>query len=112
MTDPYFGALEDMGLINIQFAVKSEEVCVLEVNPRSSRTVPLVAKSRGILLAKIAALTTFGKNLHKELKTHGKVTSKTQFFVKEAVFPFSKFPSSDLLLWLEIRSTEEVIGIN
>ena len=101
-----------MGLVNIQFAVKSTEVYVLEVNPRSSRTVPFVAKASEIPLAKIAAITTVGKTLHKELEKHGKVTSKTQFAVKEAFFPFSRFLGADLLLGPEMRSTGEVMGIN
>ena len=105
-------ALEVVGLMNIQFAVKSTEVYVLEVNPRSSRTVPFVAKASGVPLAKIAALTTVGKTLHVELEKHGKGRSKTQFAVKEAVFPFSRFPSADLLLGPEMRSTGEVMGID
>lgn len=103
-------ALNVVGLMNIQFAVKEEEVYILEANPRASRTVPFVSKAIGIPLAKIASRVMAGQTL-KELEfTEEKVPSYVA--VKEAVLPFAKFPGTDVLLGPEMRSTGEVMGID
>jgi carbamoyl-phosphate synthase large subunit len=94
--------------MNVQFALKDEVVCVLEVNPRASRTVPYASKATGLNLAYIAAQVMAGKNL-EELG----VTEEPRvdgFFVKEAVLPFKKLPGSSILLGPEMRSTGEVMG--
>ncbi len=98
------------GLINIQFAIKGEEVYVLEVNPRASRTVPFVSKATGVPLAKIAAKVMAGSTL-KEL---GLTTEKQvkHISVKESVLPFSRFSGVDILLGPEMKSTGEVMGID
>ena len=81
--------------MNIQFAIKNDEIYVIEVNPRASRTVPFVSKAKGIPLAKIAARVMAGEKLSKfNLKSK----TKNMHAVKEAVFPFNKFPNSDVLL--------------
>jgi carbamoyl-phosphate synthase large subunit len=99
-----------IGLMNVQFAVKKDEIYILEVNPRASRTVPFVSKATGVPLAKIAAKVMTGKTL-KEL---GLTTEKTipHVAVKEAVFPFDKFPGVDTILGPEMKSTGEVMGID
>jgi len=102
--------LDVVGLINVQFAVKDKQVYILEVNPRASRTVPFVSKSTGVPLAKIAAKVMAGKSL-KELG-FTKQTERAHFAVKEAVFPFMKFPGVDTLLGPEMLSTGEVMGIS
>jgi len=101
-------ALGVKGLFNIQFAIKDDVVYVLEVNPRSSRTVPFVSKATGVPLARYGALIAAGKtlaelNFTEEPKVNG-------FFVKEAVLPFQKFPGVDARLGPEMRSTGEVMG--
>jgi carbamoyl-phosphate synthase large subunit len=98
------------GLMNVQYAVKGGEVFVLEVNPRASRTVPFVSKTIGRPLAKLAALVMIGKTLD-ELGFTEEIWPK-HFCVKEAVFPFVKFPGVDVLLGPEMRSTGEVMGID
>ncbi len=102
--------LEVRGLMNVQFAVKGEEVYVLEVNPRASRTVPFVSKAIGRPLAKIAAKIMAGQTL-KELCFEQEVLPD-HYSVKEAVFPFIKFPGIDVTLGPEMRSTGEVMGID
>jgi carbamoyl-phosphate synthase large subunit len=102
--------LKVKGLINIQFAVKDEKVYILEVNPRASRTVPFVSKSIGVPLAKLAAKIMVGMTLG-ELK-FTKEVHRSYFTVKEAVFPFLKFPGCDTLLGPEMLSTGEVMGIS
>jgi carbamoyl-phosphate synthase large subunit len=97
------------GLMNVQFAVKDEEVYVLEVNPRASRTVPFVSKALGIPLAKLAAKVMTGKSLH-DLGFTEKILPR-HFSVKEAVFPFIRFPGIDIMLGPEMKSTGEVMGI-
>jgi carbamoyl-phosphate synthase large subunit len=99
-----------VGLMNVQFAVQNNEVYILEVNPRASRTVPFVSKAIGKPLAKIAAKLMIGKTL-KEI---GFVEDfmPTHVSVKEAVFPFNKFPGVDTLLGPEMKSTGEVMGID
>ncbi len=107
-------ALEVVGLINVQFAVKDETVFVLEANPRASRTVPFVAKATGVLLAQVAVRVMMGDSL-AELRNRGLVPAATPVpnyvCVKEAVLPFSRFPGVDTLLGPEMRSTGEVMGI-
>lgn len=98
------------GLINIQFALKDGQVYILEVNPRASRTVPFVSKSIGIPLAKLAAKVMTGMTLN-ELK-FTKEVQRGHFAVKEAVFPFLKFPGTDTILGPEMLSTGEVMGIS
>ena len=99
-----------VGLMNIQFAVKEGRIYVLEVNPRASRTVPFVSKAIGIPLAKLAARVMAGKTL-SELGFVKEVSIK-HIAVKEAVFPFAKFPGVDTLLGPEMKSTGEVMGID
>jgi carbamoyl-phosphate synthase large subunit len=103
-------ALKVVGLMNIQYAVRGEQVYILEANPRASRTVPYVSKATGVPLAKIASLVMSGKSL----ESLGVVTEKipTHIAVKEAVLPFEKFPGADTLLGPEMRSTGEVMGID
>jgi carbamoyl-phosphate synthase large subunit len=103
-------ALHVCGLMNVQFAVKDQQVFVLEVNPRASRTVPFVSKAVGLPLARIAALCMVGKTLD-ELGITEDPTPR-HFSVKESVFPFIKFPGVDIVLGPEMRSTGEVMGID
>jgi len=98
------------GLMNVQYAVKAGELFVIEVNPRASRTVPFVAKAIGRPLAKIAALVIVGKTL-EEIGFTEEVWPQ-HYSVKEAVFPFVKFPDADTLLGPEMKSTGEVMGID
>lgn len=98
------------GLMNIQFAVKDEELYVIEVNPRASRTVPFVSKSIGIPLAKLAAKIMVGKTL-KELGFTEEILPD-HYCVKEAVFPWPRFPGIDIVLGPEMKSTGEVMGID
>jgi len=102
-------ALKVVGLINIQFAVKGSEVYVLEVNPRASRTVPFVSKATGLPVAKIASRVMAGEKLSDfNLKRKNQNT----FAVKEAVFPFNRFPEVDVLLGPEMKSTGEAMGFD
>ena len=98
------------GLMNVQYAVKDEQIYVIEVNPRASRTVPFVSKAIGRPLAKIGALVMVGKTL-AELDFTSEIVP-THFSVKEAVFPFVKFAGVDTLLGPEMKSTGEVMGID
>jgi carbamoyl-phosphate synthase large subunit len=98
-----------VGLMNVQFAIQRAEVYVLEVNPRASRTVPFVSKATGVALAKVAARCMAGRSL-REQGVGGEVLPP-YFSVKEAVFPFSKFPGVDTILGPEMRSTGEVMGV-
>lgn len=102
--------LEVRGLMNIQFAVKDEELYVIEVNPRASRTVPFVSKSIGVPLAKLAAKIMVGKTL-KELGFTEEILPD-HYCVKEAVFPWPRFPGIDIVLGPEMKSTGEVMGID
>lgn len=108
-TEALAKALGVVGLMNVQFAVKDGEVYILEVNPRASRTVPFVAKAVGIPIAKIAARVMAGEKL-----ASFKLTDKplNHVAVKEAVFPFARFPGVDIILGPEMRSTGEVMGID
>ncbi|HIL80116.1 MAG TPA: carbamoyl-phosphate synthase large subunit [Myxococcales bacterium] len=103
-------ALGVLGLMNVQYAIKDDQVFVIEVNPRASRTVPFVSKAIGRPLAKLAALVMVGKSLDELGYTEEIVPS--HFSVKEAVFPFMKFPGVDTLLGPEMKSTGEVMGID
>jgi carbamoyl-phosphate synthase large subunit len=103
-------ALNVRGLMNVQFAVQGKNVFVLEVNPRASRTVPFVSKAIGVPLAKMAARIMVGKKL-KDLGLSQEILPK-HISVKEAVFPFNKFPGVDTLLGPEMKSTGEVMGID
>ena len=101
--------LNVVGLMNTQFAIQGDKIFVLEVNPRASRTVPFVSKATGIALARIAAICMVGKSLKKQ--GINKIDNPAYFSVKEAVFPFIKFPGVDPLLGPEMKSTGEVMGI-
>jgi carbamoyl-phosphate synthase large subunit len=102
-------ALEVVGLMNVQFAIQNDVVFVLEVNPRASRTVPFVSKATGLALAKIAARCMVGQTLESQ-GIRGEVVPP-YYAVKEAVFPFIKFPGVDTILGPEMKSTGEVMGV-
>ena len=102
-------ALNVVGLMNVQFAIQSGTVFVLEVNPRASRTVPFVSKATGLPLAKIAARCMVGTSLDAQGVMHEVVPP--YYSVKEAVFPFIKFPGVDTILGPEMKSTGEVMGV-
>ncbi|MGE4073410.1 MAG: carbamoyl-phosphate synthase large subunit [Lysobacterales bacterium] len=101
--------LNVVGLMNTQFAVQGEDIYILEVNPRASRTVPFVAKATGVALAKIAARCMVGQTLEEQGATHEVIPK--YFSVKEPIFPFVKFPGVDPILGPEMRSTGEVMGV-
>jgi carbamoyl-phosphate synthase large subunit len=101
-------ALNVIGLMNIQFAIQSGVIYILEVNPRASRTVPFVSKATGVPLAKVAARVMTGKSLAAQQRTEERIPK--YFSVKEAVFPFNKFPEADPILGPEMKSTGEVMG--
>ena len=103
-------ALKVVGLLNIQFAIKDHMLYVLEVNPRASRTVPFVSKATGVPLAKLATKLMVGKTLGELGFT--KEVDPSHISVKEAVFPFNRFPGVDVLLGPEMKSTGEVMGID
>jgi len=103
-------ALRVCGLMNVQYAIKDNEIYVIEVNPRASRTVPFVSKAHGIPWAKIAAKVMAGKTLDELGIVEPPPPKHTS--VKEVVFPFSKFPGVDVILGPEMRSTGEVMGID
>ncbi len=98
------------GLMNVQFAIKDEDVYVLEVNPRASRTVPFVSKAIGVPLAKLAALVMAGAKL-RDLGYTEEIEPR-HYSVKEAVFPFARFPGIDVVLTPEMKSTGEVMGMD
>ena len=102
--------LKVIGLMNIQFAVKDEQLYVIEVNPRASRTVPFVSKATGVSLAKLAAKVMVGAKL-KDLG-YTQTIIPAHFSVKEAVFPWNRFPGIDIVLGPEMKSTGEVMGID
>ncbi len=103
-------ALNVVGLMNVQFAVQGSDIYILEVNPRASRTVPFVAKATGVPIAKIAARLMAGEKLNTfDLPKRG---AMKHVAVKEAVFPFSRFPGVDTILGPEMKSTGEVMGID
>ena len=102
-------ALDVVGLMNAQFAIKGDDIYILEVNPRASRTVPFVSKAIGVPLAKVAARCMVGQSLASQGRT--KEQRPKHYFVKEAVFPFIKFPGVDTVLGPEMKSTGEVMGV-
>ena len=102
-------SLNVVGLMNVQFAIQGETVYVLEVNPRASRTVPFVSKATGIPLAKVAARCMVGTSLAQQ--GHLREVIPPYYSVKEAVFPFIKFPGVDTILGPEMKSTGEVMGV-
>ena len=103
-------ALNVIGLMNIQFAIKDSEVFLIEVNPRASRTVPFVAKATGVPIAKIAARIMASESVEGfQLQ---KALNRSHIAVKEAVFPFARFPGVDVVLGPEMKSTGEVMGID
>src|SRR5205807_10052162 len=95
-------ALKVVGLMNVQYAIQRDTVYVLEVNPRASRTVPYVSKATGQALAKIAARCMAGRSLREQGALE---ITPSYFSVKEAVFPFSRFPGVDTILGPEMKST-------
>jgi carbamoyl-phosphate synthase large subunit len=109
-TEMLANGLSVVGLMNIQFAIKDDEVYILEVNPRASRTVPFVAKATGLPIAKIAARIMAGEKLASfDLRS---LAINKHVAVKEAVFPFARFPGVDVLLGPEMKSTGEVMGLD
>jgi carbamoyl-phosphate synthase large subunit len=108
-TEQLARGLSVVGLMNVQFAVRGDEIYILEVNPRASRTVPFVAKATGLPIAKIAARVMAGEKLadFNLVRSAGKHVA-----VKEAVFPFARFPGVDVMLGPEMRSTGEVMGLD
>src|SRR5690606_31190513 len=113
VTEELARALDVRGLINIQFAVKGDDVYVLEANPRGSRTVPFISKASGLPLAKIAARVMVGATI-EQLRDEGLVPRRRAngfVAVKEAVLPWDRFPEEDVVLGPEMRSTGEVMGI-
>ena len=105
-------ALKVVGLMNVQYAMKDDVVYVLEVNPRASRTVPFVSKATGLPLAKIAAKVMVGRTLEELGCKDFDFRKVKHISVKEAVFPFAKFPKTRVFLGPEMRSTGEVMGIS
>ncbi len=103
--------LKTIGLMNIQYAIKDDEIFILEANPRASRTIPFLAKAIGIPFIKIAAELIVGKTLSREYQEFDNSTLP-YFAIKEAVFPFNKFPNTDVILGPEMKSTGEVMGID
>jgi carbamoyl-phosphate synthase large subunit len=103
--------LDVVGLMNVQFAIQGTDIYVLEVNPRASRTVPFVGKATGLPLAKAGALCMVGKSV-AEAGVGGERARTGHVSVKEAVFPFARFPGVDTMLGPEMRSTGEVMGID
>ncbi len=99
-----------IGLMNVQFAIKDDDIFVLEVNPRASRTVPFIAKATGIPWAKIAAKVMLGQSLVEQGVVEA--PARRHIAVKQSVFPFNKFPGVDVALGPEMRSTGEVMGVD
>jgi carbamoyl-phosphate synthase large subunit len=109
-TEAMAKALNVVGLMNVQYAIQNDLIYVLEVNPRASRTVPFVAKATGVAVAKIGARVMAGEKL-ASFKLDDSVT-RAHVAVKEAVFPFARFPNVDTLLGPEMKSTGEVMGLD
>jgi carbamoyl-phosphate synthase large subunit len=101
-----------VGLMNVQYAIKGETIYILEVNPRASRTVPFVAKATGVPIAKVAARAMAGEKLSDLLDIYRSTALEAHVSVKEAVFPFARFPGVDIILGPEMKSTGEVMGID
>ncbi|HVY13950.1 MAG TPA: carbamoyl-phosphate synthase large subunit [Rhodopila sp.] len=110
-TESMARALGVVGLMNVQYAIKDDTIYVLEVNPRASRTVPFVAKATGVAVAKIGARVMAGARLATDFKLDDDSISP-HVAVKEAVFPFARFPNVDTILGPEMRSTGEVMGLD
>ncbi len=111
-TEELARALNVVGLMNVQYAIKDGDIYVLEVNPRASRTVPFVAKATGVPIAKIAARVMAGETLADFGITDPGPPVLKQIAVKEAVFPFARFPGVDVMLGPEMKSTGEVMGLD
>ncbi|UCH72997.1 MAG: carbamoyl-phosphate synthase large subunit [Rhodospirillales bacterium] len=111
-TEELARALQVVGLMNVQYAIKDRDIYVLEVNPRASRTVPFVAKATGVPIAKIAARIMAGEKLADFGITDPGPPALEQIAVKEAVFPFARFPGVDVMLGPEMKSTGEVMGLD
>jgi carbamoyl-phosphate synthase large subunit len=111
-TEAMAHALGVVGLMNVQYAIKDDDIYVLEVNPRASRTVPFVAKATGIPIAKIAARIMAGEKLADLGIDQPGPPKLDQIAVKEAVFPFARFPGVDVMLGPEMKSTGEVMGLD
>lgn len=111
-TEAMAHALGVVGLMNVQYAVKDDDIYVLEVNPRASRTVPFVAKATGLPIAKIAARVMAGEKLADFGIDQPGPPKLDQIAVKEAVFPFARFPGVDVVLGPEMKSTGEVMGLD
>jgi carbamoyl-phosphate synthase large subunit len=105
-------ALKVVGLMNVQFAIKDEQIYVLEVNPRASRTIPFVAKATGIPVAKIATRLMVGDRLCQLGLTETQFATPAHIAVKVAVFPFARFSDTDVILGPEMKSTGEVMGVD
>jgi carbamoyl-phosphate synthase large subunit len=101
-----------IGLMNVQFAAKDGDIYILEVNPRASRTVPFVAKATGVPIAKVAAHVMAGDSLDQALARYTAIATARHVAVKEAVFPFARFPGADIILGPEMKSTGEVMGLD
>jgi carbamoyl-phosphate synthase large subunit len=104
-------ALKVVGLMNVQYAIKNDTIYVLEVNPRASRTVPFVAKATGVAVAKVGARVMAGASLASDFKLNDDSIAP-HVAVKEAVFPFARFPNVDTILGPEMKSTGEVMGLD
>jgi carbamoyl-phosphate synthase large subunit len=108
-------ALKVVGLMNVQYAIQNDRVYVIEVNPRASRTVPYVSKATGVPLAKIAARLMTGRRLREFLPANVELGTDLStgdfYYVKSPVFPWSKFPGTDVVLGPEMKSTGEVMGV-
>ena len=108
-------ALKVIGLMNVQYAIQSGTVYVLEVNPRASRTIPYVSKATGVPLAKIAARLMTGRKLREflpeNIESRSDLSTGSFYYVKSPVFPWSKFPGVDMVLGPEMKSTGEVMGV-
>lgn len=104
------GALNVVGLMNVQYAIRGDKIFILEVNPRASRTVPFISKAIGVPLAKLAAKVMAGSKL-KDLNFTAEIVP-SYLSVKESVFPFNRFPGVDIMLGPEMKSTGEVMGID
>ena len=111
-TEALARGLNVVGLMNVQYAVKGEIVYIIEVNPRGSRTVPFVAKATGLPIAKMAARVMAGETLEQVRAAYDITPRGRHIAVKEAVFPFTRFPGVDALLGPEMKSTGEVMGID
>jgi carbamoyl-phosphate synthase large subunit len=111
-TEAMARALGVVGLMNVQFAVKGDDIYILEVNPRGSRTVPFVAKATGYPIAKMAARAMVGETVPSLLDAYRVSSTGDHIAIKEAVFPFSRFAGIDVLLGPEMKSTGEVMGLD